>query len=258
MDDLANFNRQHWNDLVRAGIEYSRPFLDLDQDSARLALDPYHIMGDPAGKDVLCLAGGGGQQSAAFALLGAMVTVFDLSDAQLEKDHLTAEHYGLDLRIEQGDMRDLSRFSDSSFDLVFQPYSINFVPEAIRVIQESARVLRAKGLYRLDFANPFVFGIDETEWAGSGYPLRLPYQDGEVIFAEADWTVYDDQGRLKKVLGPRELRHTLSLMFNGLIAAGFTLLGLWEERGDCSAVPGSWEHYKAVAPPWFMTWWEKN
>jgi hypothetical protein len=40
MDDLANFNRQRWNDLARAGIEYSRPFLDLDQDSARLALDP--------------------------------------------------------------------------------------------------------------------------------------------------------------------------------------------------------------------------
>ena len=39
-----------------------------------------------AGKGVLCLAGGGGQQSAAFALLGAKVTVLDFSETQLERD----------------------------------------------------------------------------------------------------------------------------------------------------------------------------
>ena len=40
--------------------------------------------------DVLCLAAGGGQQSVAFALLGANVTVFDLSETQLEHDRLAA------------------------------------------------------------------------------------------------------------------------------------------------------------------------
>ena len=35
---------------------------------------------------VLCLACGGGQQSVALALLNANVTVFDLSEGQLDRD----------------------------------------------------------------------------------------------------------------------------------------------------------------------------
>ncbi len=59
------------------------PFLDLDVSSARRLLDPDGIMDEVEGKRVLCLASGGGQQSAAFALLGAEVTVFDISETQL-------------------------------------------------------------------------------------------------------------------------------------------------------------------------------
>jgi 2-polyprenyl-3-methyl-5-hydroxy-6-metoxy-1,4-benzoquinol methylase len=47
------------------------------------------------GKDVLCLASSGGQQSAAFGVLGANVTVFDLSENMLKKDVATAKHYGI-------------------------------------------------------------------------------------------------------------------------------------------------------------------
>ena len=39
-------------------------------------------------------------------------------------------------------MRDLSRFDDDAFDFVWQPYSINFVPDYAPVFQGVARVLR--------------------------------------------------------------------------------------------------------------------
>ena len=33
------------------------------------------------------------------------------------------------------------------------------------------------------------------------------------------------------------------------------LLGVWEESsGDPAAEPGTWEHLKAVAPPWLTFW----
>ena len=93
MDDLAQFNMERWNALARAGIEYTVPYLDMDESAARRLVDRNGLIGDVDGKDVLCLAAGGGQQSAAFALLGAKVTVLDLSEVQLERDREAARHF---------------------------------------------------------------------------------------------------------------------------------------------------------------------
>ena len=90
MDELSDYNKERWEALVRANVEWSRAFLDLDEGKARKILDPHGLLGEPAGKRVLCLGGGGGQQSAAFGLLGAQVTAFDLAENQLERDRLVA------------------------------------------------------------------------------------------------------------------------------------------------------------------------
>lgn len=255
MDEVASYNKGRWEDLARAGIVFSRPALDLDADSARRMLDPRGLLGEVGGRSVLCLAGGGGQQSAAFGLLGADVTVFDLSETQLERDREAAAHYGLTFRTVQGDMRDLSCFGDDSFDVVFQPHSIKFVPDARPVFGEVARVLRRGGLYHLDCPNPFAAGIDERDWDGKGYPLSLPYVDGaEVLCADSRWEVRDEEGNSRMVEGPREFRHTLGALVNGLAAHGLLILGLWEDVGaDASAAPGTWEHFKRVAPD-FSLW----
>ena len=99
MDEIAQFNRERWNALVNAGVLYGRPWLDLTPLTAKQRLDPDNLLPDMRGKQVLCLANGGGQQSPAFALLGAEVTVLDLSDAQLEQDRRAAEHYGYAVRL---------------------------------------------------------------------------------------------------------------------------------------------------------------
>lgn len=256
MDELARYNKERWEELARAGVVFSRPALDLDETSARLMLDPQGVLGEVQGKDVLCLAAGGGQQSAAFGLLGARVTVCDLSETQLERDREAAAHYGLSVRAVQGDMRDLSQFGAGSFDVVWQAHSLKFVPEARRVFGEVARVLRPGGLYRVDCANPFVGGIDERDWNGEAYPLSLPYVDGaETTPADPFWEVWDEDGNCRKVRGPREFRHTLSTVVNGLVERGFLILGLWEElNAQPDAPPGTWEHFKLIVPPAFQIW----
>ncbi|MDQ5851103.1 MAG: class I SAM-dependent methyltransferase [Chloroflexota bacterium] len=256
MDDIAKYNQAQWDELAQANVVFSRPFLDLDPQSAREVVDPQRIMGDVTGKDVLCLASGGGQQSVAFALLGARVTVFDLSATQLQRDQEAAAHYQVRIQAVQGDMRDLSRFGNASFDIVWHAYSINFVPDARVVFREVARVLRPAGLYRIECSNPFFAGVSEEDWNGSGYPLTRPYIDGaELEFADPDWTVDAGDGTSQRVKGPREFRHTLSTVVNGLIEQGFVMLGVWEESsGDPAAEPGTWEHLKAVAPPWLTFW----
>ena len=131
MDEIAQYNQARWKALVEADALFTRPKLNLNADSARRMIDSGGKLGDVAGKKVLCLASGGGQQSAAFALLGAIVTVFDLSDEQLEQDKKVAAHYGFEIKTVQGDMRNLSPFEKESFDIVYHAYSLNFVPIAI-------------------------------------------------------------------------------------------------------------------------------
>ena len=263
-NDLIQHNRERWNDLAAANLTYTRPLLDFDKTTAREWLlfhgtVPAGVLDNLQGQDVLCLASGGGQQSAAFGVLGANVTVFDLSDTQLARDQEAANHYGYSLTVEQGDMQDLSRFADDSFDLIWQPYSINFVPDARAVLHGVARILRSSGYYRLQFANPFLMELEEENWDGNGYPLNQAYVDeAEVLFASPEWDVWQDDGTIKKVVGPREFRHALSTIINELIGHGFTILGVWEDTDrtvpDAQAKPGTWEHLLAVAPQFMRLW----
>ena len=148
MDEITKYNKERWEELAKANVPFSRPFLNLDERSAREMVDPEGMLGDLAGKEVLCLAGGGGQQSVAFALLGAYVSVLDFSESQLERDREAATHYKVRTKTFQGDMRDLSHFGQAAFDIVWHAYSLAFVPDVRPVFSEVARVLRVNGLYR--------------------------------------------------------------------------------------------------------------
>ena len=253
MDDVAEFNQRRWDDLVAARCEYTRPALRLDVTTARDMVDPEGQLGPIEGMAVLCLAAGGGQQSAAFGLLGCDVTVLDLSAAQLDNDRIAAAHYGFAPRLVQGDMRDLSGFTESSFDIVWQAHSINFVPDPTQVVMNVARVIRPGGLYRLQFTNPFIHGTWET-WTGDGYLLAGPYENAE-LQRDNPWNVADGQRGVTPVEGPREFKHTLSTVLNALIGAGLEIGGFWEDAdGDATAEPGSWPHFKTHGAPWLTVW----
>ena len=256
MDELATFNRDRWNALVEAGVAYSRPLLDLTVESARTWVDNEGLLGDVTGKRVLCLANGGGQQSACFALLGAQVTVLDLSDAQLVKDRQAATHYGMQIETVQGDMRDLSQFEADSFDLVAHWYSINFVPDVRQVFAQVARVIKPSGLYKMQCSNPHRFGMHDVQpWNGKGYELIHKYGDGEMMFADANWDVDDAQGKTQRVVGPREFVHTWSTLINGLADHGFVITHFKEYiKPDADPEPGSWAHMTQVMPPFISFW----
>jgi SAM-dependent methyltransferase len=257
MDELAKYNIERWQALVEADAVFTRPALNLDPSSARERLDPEGRLGEFAGKDVLCLASGGGQQSVAFALLEANVTVFDLSEAQLSRDREAAARFGVDIKILQGDMRDLSRFEDAAFDLVYHSYSLGFVPNARDVFRQVARVLRHGGLYHFMCANPFFVGMRERDWNGEGYTLKEPYVNGAEISCEDQEWVYDRSKSGAAVQPPREFRHTLSEIVSGLVGQGFVIQHISDYSGfnpDSNAEPGTWDHFVSIAPPWLSFW----
>ncbi len=256
MDEVAQYNRERWQALVEAGVSFTRPWLDLDAESARTRLDEEGLLGEVAGREVLCLAGGGGQQSAAFAMLGARVSVLDLCEGQLAGDREALAHHGLEARLVLGDMRDLSAFDDDAFDLVWHAHALSFVPDPRPVFDEIARVLRPGGRYRLYCTNPFTHGLWDQSWNGEGYPLGLPYVDGaELTSTVGVWDVVRPDGSRVRVDGPRQWRHALSTLVNELVARDFTIDGAWESpTGDGAAEPDTWAHYKSIAPPWLTFW----
>ena len=257
VDEISRYNMGRWNELAEAGIQYTIPYLDLDESSARELVDPDGVIGDLGGRDVLCLAGGGGQQSAAFCILGANVTVFDLSGVQLERDRQAAQHYGLDVCAIQGDMRDLSAFDDNSFDAVWHGHSINFVPDAREVFRQVVRVLRPGGIYHLSCANPYFQNVELEDWKGDGYRLWDRYVDGELEIADPHWRFVDPNGADHRVRGPREFRHTLATLLNGMIEVGLNVIKLREFSEydpDAELEPGTWEHFNSIAPPYLTFW----
>ena len=258
MDEAARYNLARWQALADADAPFSRPALGLDPEAARAIADPEGLLGEIAGQEVLCLAGGGGRQSVAFALLGARVTVADLSEAQLVRDREAAAHYGLALTLIQADMRDLSRLPAQSFDIVHHPYALGFVPEVASVFREVARVLRPGGRYYLQCANPFSLGVGTQDWNGEGYTLKQPYVAGaQISYADEPWVYANQKAGDAPIPAPREYRHTLGTLVNGLADWGFVLQHLTEFKDiapDPDAEPGSWQHLTAIVPPWLAFW----
>ena len=257
MDEINKTNRQRWNALANANVEWSQPFLDYTPEKSAAYIGRYGIITDVAGKKVLCLASGGGQDSVTFGLLGAEVTVLDLSDVQLSRDREAAAHHGLEVVALQGDMRDLSAFPANTFDVVWQPYSVNFVPSVEPVYAEVARVLKPGCIYYMQFANPFTHSVDDEAWDGKAYPLNRPYLDGEdQIKYFPHWDVGQEDGSSVKVDSPHEFRHNLSTVLNTMAQNGFVFLHLQEYmRKDENPEPGTWAHFTQISPPWFDSFW---
>jgi SAM-dependent methyltransferase len=176
---------------------------------------------DLAGVSVLCLASGGGQQGPVLAAAGATVTVFDNSPRQLGRDDEVAAREGLAIRTVLGDMRDLSAFSDASFDLVFNPVSNVFCPDVAPVWREAFRVLRPDGTLLAGFMNPDVYIFDAAALDRDTFVVRhrIPFSTLDLSRAER-LRAYGE--------GPIEYSHSLTDQIGGQLAAGFALTHLAE------------------------------
>ena len=130
----------------------------------------------------------------------------------------------LNLRIELGDMADLSRFPDQSFDLVFNPCSNCFAPDLRAIWSESFRVLRSGGVLLSGFFNPVFYIFDRSLDDEGVLEVKhaLPYSDVERLKVEGIQRVAAKGEML-------EFGHTLSDQLGGQIDAGFLISGFYED-----------------------------
>jgi SAM-dependent methyltransferase len=231
---IRSHNRAAWDLLVEAGNEWTQPVSPELTAAARLGdwrvlLTPTRPVprawfGELAGREVLCLASGGGQQGPILAAAGARVTVFDNSPRQLAQDQSVAQRDGLDLRTVEGDMQDLSAFGGGAFDLVFHPVSNLFVPDVRPVWREAWRVLRPGGVLLAGFVNPlqFIFDWERSEKGELVVRHAIPYSDLTSLSAE-------ERQRWIAAGQPLEFGHSLEDQIAGQLEAGFMLTGFYED-----------------------------
>lgn len=236
-------NRRAWDDMVRSRQGFTRPARDEDFANPLAVVDAVGwLNGDIRGQRVLCLAAGGGRQSALYAAAGGVVTVVDISPAMLELDRQVAAERGLEIRTVLASMEELPMFRDAEFDLVIQPVSTCYVPRIAPVYQEVARVLRPAGLYVSQHKQPTSLQAEIVPGT-RGYELVEPYYR---------------TGPLPPVVGSRhresgtlEYLHRWEEIVGLLCRAGFVIEDLLEPfHAQPDSEPGTFPHRSRFVAPY--------
>ena len=239
----AAHNRRAWDARAKLGQRFTQPVKDSELADPLAAVDSCGWLGgNIRGWKVLCLAAGGGRQSALYAAAGADVTVVDISPAMLEIDREVGMQRGFSLRTVQSSMDDLTMFEPAAFDLVIHPVSTCYLPEIQPVFNAVARVLRDGGLYISQHKSPpSLQGSREPE--AEGYRLCWPYYRQGPL-PEETGTLYREEGTM-------EFLHRYEEIVGGICRAGFVIEDLIEPlHADPDAPRGSFGHRSSFLPPY--------
>lgn len=178
---------------------------------------PHEWFGDLAGRRVLGLASGGGQQIPVFTALGARCTVLDYSAAQIESERMVAQREGYAVECVQADMTKPLPFADASFDLIFHPVSNCYVEQLDPIWCECARVLKPGGVLLAGFDNGINYLFEEN---GTQIVQKLPFNPlkDEALYRKS---IENDDGI--------QFSHTIEEEIGGQLRAGFMLTDIYED-----------------------------
>ena len=166
------------------------------------------------GVRILGLASGGGQQIPVFSLLGAICTVLDYDDDQLDAERMVARREGYDADIVKADMSKSLPFEDESFDMIFNPPSLCYIEKVEPLFLECSRVLKKGGVMMtaLESAVNYISDPDDESRIVHSLPFNPLKNPG--LYREKDGFQFS---------------HSFSEQTGGLLSAGFTLTDVYED-----------------------------
>jgi SAM-dependent methyltransferase len=242
-NDEHEHNRRAWDEMVRDKHRFTVPAPDEDFVDPLKKLDPIGWLGgDIRGKQLLCLAAGGGKHGPLYAAAGAQVTVVDLSHAMLELDRQVANERRIGLRTILTSMDDLSAFSQAEFDVVIHPVSTCYVSNVGAVYREIARVIRPGGIYVSQHKQPASLQTDVVP-SSRGYLLAEPYYRTGPLPPVA--------GSAHREEGAKEYLHRWEELLGMMCRAGFWIEDLVEPlHARKNAEPGTFAHRSQFVAPY--------
>jgi ubiquinone/menaquinone biosynthesis C-methylase UbiE len=247
-DQYRQINRQVYDRMADRGDPLCRPASDQELANPLATVDGAGWLGPSIqGKNLLCLAAGGGRQSSLYSAAGANVTVVDLSGAMLELDRQVANELGYSLRLFEASMEDLSMLQDAEFDIVIQPVSTCYVPDVAPVFAEVARVTRKGGTYISQHKQPTSLqgSIDPSQ---QGYEIQHEYYRESQVPQSASTSV---AGRRLREMGAVEFLHRWEELIGGICRSGFVVEDLSEPlHAKPDAVRGTFAERAKFIPPY--------
>ena len=243
IDSTHEHNRRRWDAMAASGQRFAQPAPDEQFANPLKTVDGLGWLGgDIRGRWLLCLASGGGRQSALYAAAGAVVTVVDISPEMLKIDRQVAAARGLNVRTVEASMDDLSTLAAGEFHIVIQPVSTCYVPDVLAVYRQVARVTAVGGLYISQHKQPASLQAD-VQVSQAGYELREPYyRRGPLPPVE---------GSPHRERGTLEYLHRWEELVGGMCRAGFVVEDLVEPlHADQEASPGSFAHRSRYVAPY--------
>ena len=228
---------------MQTSARFTRPAPDEEFRDPLAAVDAAGWLGPTiAGQRVLCLAAGGGRQSALYAAAGAEVTVVDISPAMLAIDREVAAERGLAVRTVEASMDDLSALAAAGFDIVVQPVSTCYVPDVLEVYRQVARVIVPEGIYVSQHKQPASLQTD-VKPSPAGYELVEPYYRSGPLPLVA--------GSSHREEGTLEYLHRWEELLGGMCRAGFVIEDVVEPvHADEQAAVGSFGHRSRYVAPY--------
>lgn len=248
-DHVLRTNRSVYEAMAAAGDPLCRPATDEELTNPLAVVDAAGWLGGSiAGKQVLCLAAGGGRQSSLYAAAGAEVTVVDLSGAMLELDRQVAAERDYKLRLLETTMEDLSALNTGEFDIVIHPVSSCYVADVMRVYAEVARVTRPGGLYISQHKQPTSLQSSMTPGNDGNYGIENQYYREDPVPAPS--AVNKNSRRLREP-GAIEFLHRWEQLIGGMCRCGFVIEDLVEPvHAKKHASIGSFAHRASYIAPY--------
>jgi len=183
---------------------------------------------------LLGLASGGGQQMPVFSALGAICTVLDYSEKQLENERIVAEREYYKINIVKADMTKQLPFDDGSFDIIFHPVSNCYIEDVQHVWNECFRVLKTGGILLSGMDNGFDFIVEDVTVRPMVISGKLPFNP----LKNPEQMTQDNGGTI-------QFSHTLEDQIGGQLKAGFILTDVYEDLSNdpdaiADGIPAYW------------------
>jgi ubiquinone/menaquinone biosynthesis C-methylase UbiE len=183
---------------------------------------PKNWFGNLKGEKILGLASGGGIQMPVFAALGAQCTVFDNSQAQIDREKLVCKREGYNIDTVKGDMTKPLPFPENCFDIIFHPVSNCYIEDVHHVWSECFRVLKKGGVLIAGFDNGLNFLFDDDNTLPLTVKNKLPFNPLKAS--------QDEYRRMVKNDECIQFSHSLEEQLGGQLKAGFAITALFEDR----------------------------
>ena len=168
----------------------------------------FRLLGNLAGKRVLELGCGGGQNVVAMAKQGAHAIGLDFSAEQLAAARRLADREEVRVELHKGDLAELVFLRAESIDVAFSAYALGLVTDLNRVFRQVHRVLKQGAPLVFSLPHPVAHLIDDDD-PEQPLLIRRSYFDRTSVN-------YDWEG-----LPLSAHHHTVSDLFTGLARANF-------------------------------------